>query len=135
MSLFGAMDIAGTGIRLGQVWLDTVAHNVANVNTVTRTDEEPFRAQLVLAEEATRWPGTPGEGVRVRGIPRLEGEAPLAYDPDHPLADEDGRIQLAHVDLPGQLADLVLASRSYQVNVSVLQQSQQAYESAMRLGR
>jgi flagellar basal-body rod protein FlgC len=135
MAIFGAMDISGTGIRLGQVWLDAVAHNVANVNTVTRTDEEPFRAQLVLAEEASSWPGTPGEGVRVRAIPRLEGTAPIAHDPLHPLADEDGNIQLAHVDLPGQMADLILASRHYQVNVSVLRQSQQAYESAMRLGR
>ena len=53
----------------------------------------------------------------------------------HPLADDEGYIQLAHVDLPGQLADLVLATRSYQVNVSVMQQSREAYEAAMRLGR
>ncbi len=135
MSIFGAMDIAATGIRLGQVWMDTVAHNVANVNTVTRTDEEPFRAQLVVAEESTRVPGAPGNGVRVKAITRLEGDAPIVQDPLNPLADEDGNVQLPLVDLPGQLADLVLASRSYQVNVSVLQQSQAAYEAAMRLGR
>ncbi len=135
MPMFGALDIAATGVRLGQIWLDAIAHNVANVNTVTNPDEEPFRAQLVVAEEDLDWPSGPGEGVAVRAITRLDGEPPLAYDPLHPLADDEGYIQLAHVDLPGQLADLVLATRSYQVNVSVMQQSREAYEAAMRLGR
>ena len=134
MAIFGALDIAVTGVQLGQVWLDAIAHNIANVNTVTSPGEEPFRAQLVLAEEDAPWLGGPGEGVAVRAIQRLEGDAPLAYDPLHPLADADGYIQLRHVDLPGQLADLILATRSYQLNVSVMQQSQQAYEAAMRLG-
>ncbi|HDH03281.1 MAG TPA: flagellar basal-body rod protein FlgC, partial [Actinobacteria bacterium] len=86
MSIFGAMDIAATGIRLGQVWMDAVAHNVANVNTVTRTDEEPFRAQLVVAEESTGVPGGTGNGVTVRAITRLEGDAAIVQDPLNPLA-------------------------------------------------
>ena len=105
------------------------------MSTITSPGEEPFRAQLVLAEEDTSRPGGPGEGVAVRAISRLEGEAPVVFEPMHPLADEAGYIQLPLVDLPGQLVDLVLASRTYQVNLSVMQQSREAYQAAMQLGR
>ncbi len=134
MAIFQSLDSAASGVNLAQTWLDAIAHNIANVNTVTRTDEEPFRAQLVRAQEAEGIDAV-GEGVTVVSIDRLDGDPPLAYDPMHPLADENGHIQLAHVDLPAQMADLVLASRTYQVNVSVIESSKEAYEAAMRIGR
>ncbi len=134
MSLFHSLDTAASGVNMAQTWLDAIAHNISNVNTVRRTDEEPFRAQLVRAQEAEGITAV-GEGVRVVSIDRLGGEPPIAYDPMHPLADENGHIALPHVDLPAQMADLVLASRTYQVNVSVIESSKEAYQAAMRIGR
>lgn len=135
MSIFHSLDVANTGVRMASTWLDVLAHNIANVNTVTNPDEEPFRAQLVHAEESLGGTGGPGEGVRVTDLPRAQGDPPLAYDPLHPLADEDGLVALPVVDLAGALTDLVLATRTYQVNVGVIESSKEAYETAMRLGR
>ena len=49
MSAFTTLDIAGSGMHVSRFWLDTIAHNLANVNTVRSADEEPFRAQMVVA--------------------------------------------------------------------------------------
>ena len=49
---FGAIDTAGTGLVLHRTWLDAVADNIANVNTVRPTSGEAFRARYVVAEAA-----------------------------------------------------------------------------------
>jgi flagellar basal-body rod protein FlgC len=130
MGAFDSLDIAATGAHLGKTWIDAVAHNIANVNTVRPPDEEPFRAKLVVAREAAN-----GAGVEIVGIQENAGEPPRVYDPTHPLADEDGSVIRPVVDLPGQMADLIAAQRTYQANLSVIRSSREAYEAAMQIGR
>lgn len=129
MSSFHVLDIAASGADLGRTWLDAIAHNVANLNTVNPPGEEPFRAKLVIAREV------PGDGVAVAGTDEASGTPPEVYDPTHPLADENGVVTRPVVDLAGQMADLIAAQRSYQANLSVIRSGREAYESALRLGR
>lgn len=130
MGAFGSIDIARSGAGLSRTWLDAIAHNIANVNTVNAPDEAPFRAKMVVASSRTD-----GTGVGVAAIAEAQGEAPLAYDPAHPLADEDGYVTRPVVDLAGQMADLIAAQRSYQANLSVVRSGRDAYEEALRLGQ
>jgi flagellar basal-body rod protein FlgC len=50
MSMFGALETASTGVTLGRTWMDAVSDNIANLNTVRRGGEEPFRARLIVAQ-------------------------------------------------------------------------------------
>ncbi len=127
---FGALDAARSGASMASMWMDVLGHNLANINTVTATDQEAFRAKyVVLTEDAA------GEGVDVQEIVAASGEAPLLYDPDHPLADEDGMVQAPMVDTAGQMSDLILASRHYQMNLQVVSAAEEAYRSALNIGR
>ena len=134
MSSFHALDIAATGADLGRIWLDAVAHNIANVNTVRPYDQEPFRAKLVHAAAVDR-PGGAGDGVRVVEILEAHGPAPQVYDPTHPFASPDGIVTRGVVDIVGQMADMIGAQRHYQANLSVIRSSREAYESALQIGR
>ncbi len=130
MGAFKALDIAATGANLGRTWLEVVAHNIANVNTVRPASEEPFRAKLVIAQERAG-----GDGVMVAGMASSQAEPQQVYDVGNPLADEEGRLVRPVVDLAGQMTDMMAAQRSYQANLSVIRSSREAYEAAMRLGR
>ena len=130
MSTFGSIDIARTGAGLSRTWLDAIAHNIANTNTVNGPDEAPFRSKVVVATARTD-----GTGVDVTGIRETQGEPPLVYDPSHPLADEEGYVVRPVVDLAGQMADLIAAQRTYQANLSVVRSGREAYEEALRIGR
>lgn len=134
MSTFGAIDIAASGLGVSKFWMDTIGHNLANVNTVRPAGEEPFRAQLVVAQEVGQ-PGGVGQGSRVAAVVRQEGDAPIRFDPAHPLADEDGYVTDPVVDMAGQMTDLIVASRSYQMNLRVLEDAREAYQAALRLGQ
>ena len=49
MGAFDALRIAGSSLGMHQTWLDALAHNIANVNTVKASDEDAFQEQLVVA--------------------------------------------------------------------------------------
>lgn len=130
---FGAMDNAASGVGMASRWLDTIAHNISNINTYTAVGDEPFRAQFLLVEESED--GDTGGGVNLVGITEAEGDAALIYDPSHPLANEDGLVQAPLVDLTGQMSDMIIASRHYQVNTRVITTAHEAYKSALTIGR
>lgn len=50
---------------------------------------------------------------------------PEVYDPSHPMAGDDGYYQGSNVDLVVEIADAKEASRSYEANLRVFEQSRQ----------
>ena len=132
---FGTFDIASSGLNFSRFWLDTISHNIANVNTVTRGDEEGFKASFVVAAEAKGTGDSVGEGVRVAAVVQNPGEAPKVFDPTNPLADENGYVTRPLVDLGDQMVDMIVANRSYQLNIQMVQTARELYEQALRIGR
>lgn len=129
MGMFGAMDAASSGVTLGRTWLDATASNIANADTVTRTGQQPFRAEVVLAQARG------GEqGVDVAGIARKGGAPEVVYDPQSPLADGQGYVVRPQVDLTEEMTNLLMAQRLYQANLSVMQTARDAYQQALKIG-
>jgi flagellar basal-body rod protein FlgC len=133
MGAFDALDIARSGADVSQLWLEAIAHNIANVNTIRSADEEPFRAQLIHAEEALDDNGV-GQGTRAVEVIRSDGDPMLVFDPDHPLANEQGYVIRPVVDLAKEMADMIAAQRSYQMNLQVIKTNEETYQAALRIG-
>ncbi|MGO4690021.1 flagellar basal body rod protein FlgC [Glaciibacter sp. 2TAF33] len=127
---FDAIGIAGTGLTLHRKWLDAVADNLANVNTVTGTDGEAFRARYVLAQA-----GEGTSGAYVAGAAFGDAEGRVVYAPDHPLADAGGYVRYPDIDMAEQMGELIMAQRGYQANAAVVDRAKTAYEAALQIGR
>ena len=123
-----------SGLRSHQTMMDVVGNNIANVNTTRPADEEPFRAKLVHAEEALDASGR-GRGARAVEIVDSQGEPMWVYDPDHPHASEDGYVVRPVVELSKEMADMIAAQRSYQLNLQVIRTNEETYQAALRIGR
>ena len=132
--MFGALDTAVSGATTARVWLDAIADNVANANTVRPAGEEPFRARLVVARSLGQ-PGAIGTGVGVESVELSQAQPQTVYDPDNPLADADGNVTRPAVDMSEEMTNLVMAQRFYQVNLSVLTAARDAYTKALEIGR
>jgi flagellar basal-body rod protein FlgC len=132
--IFQALDSAMSGAFVSRTWMDAIADNVANVNTVRPAGEEPFRARLVIAE-SVRDPNGAARGTRVNSIALAQGDPMVVYDPENPLADENGLVTRPVVDLGQQMTDLVLASRSYEANLAVVDRVRDTYMAALRIGQ
>ena len=133
MPIFGAIGVAGTGVTAYRKWLDAVSDNIANLNTVTATSGEAFRARYVIAESVGDGQGT--GGVQVSGIAFGDAEGRLVHEPDHPLADENGYVRYPDIDLGSQMGHLMIAQRGYQANVAVIERAKDAYTAALQLGK
>jgi flagellar basal-body rod protein FlgC len=135
MSIFGSLGIAGSGMQLFKTWIDATADNVANINTVRSTDEEAFQERFIVAGAREYRHGRVGSGVEVRGVVGGDPEGRLAYDPFHPLADENGMVRRPDMDLSDQMTNLIIAQRAYQANVTVFERARDSYLRALEIGR
>jgi flagellar basal-body rod protein FlgC len=127
---FDAIGIAGSGLTLHRKWLDSVADNLANVNTVTSTNGNAFQARYVLAQAGE---GTSGAYVAGTALGNAEGR--VVYAPDHPLADAGGYVRFPDIDMAEQMGELIMAQRGYQANAAVVDRAKTAYEAALQIGR
>ena len=127
--MFNALDTAASGVTLSRVWMDATSDNVANVNTVRPAGEEPFRARLVVAQSRTVL-----RGVDAVAVQEQQGDPEIVYDPDNPLADPEGYVTRPKVDLSQEMTNMLMATRLFQANISVMQQARETYASALRIG-
>jgi len=129
MGAFDLLRIADTSLGFHQTWLDALANNIANVNTVTSTSQNAFQAQMVMAR------ARPDGGVDVAGIALSDPRGRVVNDPESPLADADGNVRMPEVDLASQMTQLVMAQRGFQASVQVTKNAQDTYSSALQIGR
>ena len=144
MSIFNAMQINASGLTLERFKLDTISTNIANVNT-TRTEdgEGPYIKQSVVFEEDFQRANAQlvdnsnvkSAGVRIIGIDRDEDNVRLAYEPNHPDADEDGYVAYPNVDMADEMVDMMTAIRTYDANVTAINSSKDMLKRALEIGR
>lgn len=128
MGAFDALNIAASSMGMHQTWLDALASNIANTNTIRSTTDSAFQAQMVIAAPQA------GGGVDVAGIALSDPEGVLVNSPDHPLADADGNVRAPAMDMSSQMTQLIMAQRGYQASVQVTKFAQDSYSSALQIG-
>jgi flagellar basal-body rod protein FlgC len=127
---FDAIGIAATGLTLHRKWLDAVSDNLANINTATPTSGAAFQARYVVAQA-----GEGTSGVYVSGAAYGDPAGRLVYEPDNPLADEQGYVRYPDIDLATQMGQLIMAQRGYQANAAVVDRAKETYQAALQIGR
>jgi len=148
MSYANLFDIAGMGMNAQSVRLNTVASNLANAQSAASSVNQVYRArhpvftavQQSAMQQMAGWDigadsEQQGAGVQVSGI--VESEAPLEkrYEPGHPLADKDGYVVYPNVNVVEEMADMISASRSFQINVEMLQSAKTMAQRLLSLGQ
>ena len=120
--------LAASGMRAQSERLRHTAENIANIDT------PGYRRKLVSFEETIRM-GRPSGEVQASRMRLDQRELPQVYDPSHPMAGEDGYYLGSNVDLVIEIADSREASRSYEANLRMFEQSRQMSSALMDLLR
>ena len=146
MSLTNIIDIAGSGMNAQSVRLNTTASNIANAESAASSTDDVYRGRHpVFAASYRNMLGHPetmasmnegrGPGVSVLGI--VESDAPLQqrYEPNHPLADEQGYVFYPNVNVVEEMTNMISASRSYQTNVQLAESAKNMLNKTLMLGQ
>jgi flagellar basal-body rod protein FlgC len=131
--MFEALGICGSAMNVHQTWMDAIADNIANINTIKPTSGAAFQARYVVAQAVED--GGTGAGVEVDSLALGSAEGRLVYSPGHPLADAEGMVRLPDVDLGEQMSTMIMAQRGFQANASNLDRVKSTYEAAIQMGR
>ena len=123
-----ARDLATSGMRAQAERLRRISENIANADT------PGYRRKLVTFEEEVRL-GRQTGAVEVSKTLLDQSELPQVFDPSHPMADERGYHLGSNVNLVVEIADSREASRSYEANLRMFEQSRQISASLLDLLR
>ncbi|HMS88069.1 MAG TPA: flagellar basal body rod C-terminal domain-containing protein [Acidimicrobiales bacterium] len=104
------------------------------MNNVVRTDEAAFQERFIIVEPKVGEDSL-GDGVVVAGVEFGDPNGIIAYEPNHPLADEEGMVRRSAVSLTDQMVYMQLAQRGYQANVRSFESAKEAYETILTIGR
>lgn len=128
MGELSAADMAASGMRAQAIRLRHVSENIANVDT------PGYRRKLVSFQEQMDFGRATG-AVTTSPTEFDKSELPQVYDPGNPMADENGYFAGSNVDLVVEVADAREASRSYEANLRVFEQSRQMSSALLDLIR
>lgn len=136
MGIFSNFGISASGLTAQRLRMDTIANNIANIETTRTPEGGPYRRQIPLF--APRQPdesGKPGGGVRVQAL--LQDQSPFkrVYEPSHPDADEEGYVLMPNVELVKEMVNMIDASRAYEANVTALNTAKDMAQRALEIGR
>ncbi len=130
------LDVSASALAAHRVRMNTIANNLANVNT-TR-DERGFnnvfrRKEVVFKTGNPVVTGNERYGVRVRKVIPDKSALRIEYHPDHPDADRQGYVKLPNVQVPLEMIDMVEASRAYEANITAIQVTRNMHNQALEL--
>jgi len=135
MSLFHTMDISASGLTAQRLRLDTIANNLANVETTRTSSGTPYRRQVpVFREVFGQTLGSFG-GVEVVAIVKDQSPFRMVYDPGHPDANPDGYVLYPNVNPVIEMTDMISATRSYEANLSVMNAAKSMFLKALEILR
>jgi flagellar basal-body rod protein FlgC len=125
-SLMNIFNVAGSALSAQSQRLNVTASNLANADSTTGPDGQPYRAKQVvfavdpIAGGARSASGQQVGGVKVTGV--IDDPAPMksVYDPSNPAASADGYVSMPNVDPVQEMVNMISASRSYQANIETL---------------
>ena len=129
MSFERLMSIAGTGMNAQLIRMNTTASNLANAGVVAGTDAGAFRAKRPVFESLLNNAMSGKEsfegGVRVNEIINDPKPVKQVFEPNNPLADDNGYVFASNVNEIEELIEIMDASRAYQNNVEVISTAKQ----------
>ena len=117
MSLFNIFNVAGSAMSAQSQRLNAVASNIANVDSTTSADGQPYRAKQVVFKE-TPFAGSISSGVKVDRVVEDQSPPKKMYDPKHPQADEAGYVSMPNVSLADEMVDMTYVSQLYNANIT-----------------
>ena len=144
MSFLSSFDISGSAMSAQRTRMDIIAQNIANAETTTSEDGEPYTRQLVTFEEKVTFKRALSDkrakyrfgGVTVAKVSKdTVSEYKYVYEPEHPDADEDGYVKYPNVNNAKEQIDLMAATTSYNANAAAFEALKNAAKVALSIGK
>jgi flagellar basal-body rod protein FlgC len=126
MSFTAGFEIAASGLSAQRARLNATSSNLANAETTRTEDGGVYRRKQVMFRSTPEARFDDNLGAAMRGVEVdeiAEDPSPTrwAYEPGHPDANADGFVEYPNVNVVEEMAEMVVASRSYEANATAFE--------------
>jgi flagellar basal-body rod protein FlgC len=130
--MFDSLDIGASALQAQRTRMDTIAGNMANLNTLRNEKGEaiPYRRRIAMFQAGTA-EGKPG--VHVASIEQDPSPFLKRYEPGNKDADKDGYVAYPNIDISIEYVNMLEASRAYDANVTMMETTKAMLNSSLRL--
>ena len=145
MDFSSSLRVSSSGLTAQRMRMNTIASNLANINTTKTPEGGPYRRKDVVFESMpetrnfgeilTSEPDRNIQRVQVTDIHTDMGAPLLKHEPNHPDANPDGYVAYPNINLMEEMTNMIQATRSYEANVSAMQATKDMAASALEIGR
>ena len=135
--MFRTLDISTSGLVAQRQRMNTIAGNIANINT-TRDDKgniSPFQRRFVTfaADTDNKDALTLGQGVTFDVVVDRESDTRRVFNPGHPDADAEGNVRYPNINLTTEFVNAVEASRAYEANVAATDMTKTIIQQTLKI--
>ncbi len=150
MGMFSAINTSASGLSAERLRMDVISDNIANATTTRTPEGGPYRRKRVIfmpsdTKVKYKLPFLPdkfkpsvGSGVRVLRIEEDKSPFRLVYDPTHPDAiksgPKKGYVLMPNVNIVTEMVDMISASRAYEANIAMVDNSKTIFNKALEIG-
>ncbi len=165
MDLLNALKISATGLNAHRTKMNLIAENLANVDTTRTAQGGPYKRKMVVfrGEDISKFKTvlekkerrnqlgaiefspiefedeikeSRGDGVKVQEIVQSQEDFRIVYNPAHPDADPvTGYVAMPNVDHLTEIADMIVAKRSYEASVTAMSNTKSMILKALEIGK
>jgi len=130
-------DVSARAMNAQMLRLNTVASNLANMNSVSSTREGAYKPMRPVFETqfADQLQQTGLSTVDVSSVVQLDREPTQSFQPDHPLANEEGYVFQSAVNSDEEMVEMMEASRQYQNTLEVVSTLRNLMAKTTRMGQ
>ena len=147
MGILSSLAVSVSGMTAQRYRVNTISENIANAETTRTPEGGPYRRRIVtfaavsndrtfeeelLAQNRSQDTSTQ---VKVVGVSQDPSAPILKYDPGHPDANEEGYVEMPNVNVMEEMANLMMATRSYEANVTTFNATKGMVQSALDITR
>jgi len=143
INAFNTLRISASGLSAERLRMDTIASNIANVNTTRGENGQPYKRKVAVFQENldsaidNQTGQTKDKLLGVKAVGIEEDQSPLrrVYDPTNPDADNEGYVNMPNVNILNEMADMIASTRAYEANVNAMNAEKGMFSKALEIGR
>ncbi|MCA9269619.1 MAG: flagellar basal body rod protein FlgC [Planctomycetales bacterium] len=138
--MIGAFDISTSGLVAQRIRLNAISSNLANMSTLRNEngEAEPYQARYPVFQTSEDVATSYGAaGVEVASIETETVEPLYKYQPNHPLAIQEGPrkgyVAYPNINMVNEFVDALEASRAYEANIGVIEATKAMGNQTLRI--
>ncbi len=144
MDFFSALKVSSTGLSAQRTRMNIISSNLANAQSTAPNGEGTYRRRDILlsavpsrsnfndlVRQAT---GSDLKEVKVTEIAEDMSPPKRVFDPKHQHADKDGFVSYPNINVMEEMVNLIMASRSYEANVTAINATKSMALKALEIG-